>query len=157
MRVIINGKIRENKELFKSVEKWYSDHGARHAYEEFYIGNVKIDDDHDGNFHLDIDNVTDDVPEQIPQQMILGFSIVRGLEQTHRLCGIYTHGNARAIVEGVRNKSVTVRGTTAEEVRNLYCRIRAGKILPTENWESEQIKPSFWQGFRSAFSEIFSK
>lgn len=158
MHVIIDGKIRQEPS-FKKEEKFSSDSHGRYPYEVYYIGDIQISDSHDGTFHLSIDDITGNVPVQIPEEMIVGFSIMSGLDRVHRTRGIYKLGGATAVVEGTDAGMVTVTGTSIEDVRNLYCKIRVGDILPEpkDNWDAEQIKPSFVRNLRIGLHNLFSR
>ena len=156
MRVIISGKIRDNTDLFRAeVHQAGYKHG-QYIVEEYYVGHLKVTDDPNGNFHLEINDLALGAPEQIPADMIVGFSKYDSLHGCQRQRGVYVLGNATAIVNG---GMVQVTGTSLEDVRKLYLEIRAGNILPQprDNWDKEQIKPSFWQRLSFAIRYVFSR
>jgi hypothetical protein len=137
MRIIIDGKIRKD-ERFRFTQKPGGSGTDRYYYDVFYLENIQISDSRDGNFYLDIDDLNSNVPEQIPEQLIVGYSIQRPLAGCHRHFGIYELGKAKATVDGSNSLGVEVTGTSLEDVRKLYTQIRAGTILPTEDWEAPQ-------------------
>lgn len=153
MHVKISGKIRDEKGFKKELHT-FRDRNGQGGYDEYFFNDVRLTDDHDGDFHVEIESLAGKIPGQIPQQAILGFSIHNSLEGNHRLRGIYKFDDAEAVVGGVEHFVVTVNGPSIEGVRRLYCRIRAGTILPVDNWEAEQVKPRFLQRLSFALRYI---
>lgn len=77
-----------------------------------------------------------------------------------RARGVYKLKSATAVVDQGRWDKETVyeiniKGDSIREVTALYDAIRAGNILPAENWEAEQVKPSFMQRLSFAFRQVF--
>ncbi|MEK9134740.1 MAG: hypothetical protein AAB451_00315 [Patescibacteria group bacterium] len=155
MLIIINGKIQEKSDLFKTETVECGTQNNPRSYKTYFLGDIQIKNDHDGNFYLNVDDLAGVVPYQIPPQMITGFSIMSGLSGTRRLRGIYVLGKSKAVVDGVRDGIIKVNGASIEDVRSLYSKIRAGTILPAESWEAEQIKPTFKQRLSYALHQVF--
>jgi hypothetical protein len=100
-------------------------------------------------FHLDINDVDESIPKQF-QGLISGVSLQKEIPRVvfDRLCGRYQKGTAIATIdskshidEEKRKNFLYLRivGDNLEDVRELYYQIRAGQILPFENWEAPQI------------------
>jgi len=99
-------------------------------------------------FSLDLSYPEDSVPEAL-QKMIAEVSLRDRLPRKvfNRLCGRYREQDAVATVDLFTSSKdekeifeLGIVGTNLDNVKALYYKIRAGQILPFENWETPQIK-----------------
>ena len=111
---------------------------------EYYVGEIRIFRD-GGGFYILRREVEDNIPE-ILRGVVRRVSLRewQSYSISRRICGKYSCKTASAVVDTqISNNEggwdLRIIGNNFEDVKELYYKIRSGRILPSENWEAEQI------------------
>ena len=112
----------------------------------YTLGVLKLKRDEDGRLIYQIQNDRSPLALRIPialREYVIAVSMIRRFpDDPIRIFGVYQYLEARATVDILRDGDpwimVHVIGKDLENVAQLYGRIRAGTIEPTESWERLQ-------------------
>lgn len=109
------------------------------------------------NYHFQLEDDCAIIPESI-MPYVTRFSILESIpDKWHRTSGIYKFRSAMATIDRPPNRitDIKVVGTKIDDVRKLYRLIRAGKILPIESWETDQItKEDVLKKMKESFQKL---
>jgi len=111
-------------------------------YKDYSIAGMHIFRDK-GKPYIMLGEVENSIPEVV-SDIVVGVSLHDWIPLTpKRIKGVYKLKSATAIVDlsGDRTE-VRITAEKIEDLRELYYKIRTGQILPSENWEAEQITES---------------
>ena len=124
----------EDREDFTATKR--SDKGQ--IWYDYFLPGIKIYREK-GRFHMILHNLTESVPE-ILENLVEEISCYEQFPSTpRRTVGVYQYESAKAVLDKYSDRlEVRITGKTIEDVRDIYYRIRAGKIVPTERWDEEQ-------------------
>jgi len=166
MRVYLKEGIKGDKENFKVVHHLETKSLTEYDDRFFKGMRVRCDSLEEGGLYIEIDDVLGAVPSSIAD-FVEFFSIQTTIyyvkEETLRDSGIYKLGAATGTVEkhGRPNEislEIKIRGDNLEDVRNLYLKIRDGKIMPFDSWETKQAVSNLATNFiRKLTNRIFKK
>lgn len=133
----------EKLEEHKDFEKTERMDKGRKWIEHHFLGDYIFKEE--GKYYIISHEIEKDLSELI-EDMVDEISFYKQISlHPKRIMGVYTHESATATVDiGFSSReekyAVKIRGKKMKDVRELYHLIRAGKILPEESWEKEQVK-----------------
>lgn len=111
------------------------------------IHGVSVEEDH-GLFHVGVD-ATGRLPEEVRKHVDFYTLHDSFATRPRRALGVYREGKSEFTLDssnGGTFYSLEGRGPDLDPLVALYKAIRAGSVLPTESWESDQVgagKPSY--------------
>lgn len=156
IRVYLSSEVREAPDFEAGVRS-----PGTGLSEEYHLSHIRLRRDYDtGRFYVELSPI-DPVPSLESVMKVLGDFVGEISLREYfyfktfpgRARGVYTYKDAVGVVDLPGEAYwVEIHGKTVENVVRLYQLIRAGKILPVESWEVEQIHPS---RIRSIWEKVF--
>lgn len=111
-------------------------------WKDYHVAGMSLFHDK-GRPYVSLGDIESPIPE-ILSDIVVGLSLYEWIpSRPKRINGIYKLGTATATVDTSGDRiEVRITAEKLEDLRGLYYKIRAGQILPSENWEEEQISDS---------------
>lgn len=125
-------------------------------WEEYYLPGIRLYREK-GRFHINLHHLEEPIPKLVEDMVeeISFYEWIPGLPK--RVGGVYSLKSAMGTLEPPQKEQssyqLRIVGKKLEDIRELYLKIRVGRILPTESWEEKQISSgSFF--FRKVLEKI---